>query len=400
MSENKDVLKGRKVVLVGELKRMNISEFQKLISENGGVNLNGSYDVSHNQIPDIIVMSDSYLEIVKSNTVYPPSSNKTFWQKYVKDNPDIPVMDESVFFGSLKMGAFKRNRSAEMSKGKSLLKSIKDYIVIDLETTDRYASSSEIIEMAAVKVRNGQIISTYNTLIKPDEPVPLKIRNITGITNEMLENAPKIEDKLQEYLDFIGNDIVVGHNISAFDVNIIRRYCEKLNIGSFTNDMIDTLKYSHYCDIEVSSYRLATIAEYFGIEYHAHRALNDCTANYKVYEKLKEKYNGVYKESDNSENSSSQSLKIKDTYSDISGKNIVLTGDFKAGSRDDITSQLEKLGANVKTGVSGKTNYVIVGALGSASWSFGTYGSKVSDAMEFQQKGKPVEIVKEEDFFE
>ena len=128
--------------------------------------------------------------------------------------------------------------------------------------------------------------------------------------------------------------------------------------------------------------------------------MNDCTANYKVYEKLKEKYNGVYKESDNSENSSSQSLKIKDTYSDISGKNIVLTGDFKAGSRDDITSQLEKLGANVKTGVSGKTNYVIVGALGSASWSFGTYGSKVSDAMEFQQKGKPVEIVKEEDFFE
>ncbi|MDE5945962.1 MAG: hypothetical protein K2G63_01445 [Oscillospiraceae bacterium] len=293
---------------------------------------------------------------------------------------------------------------SQRDKGRSIIDNISNYTIIDLETTSKYTASAEIIEMSAVKVRNSKIIDTYNTLVQPLYPVPSKTTKITGITNEMLFDAPKIEKKIQEYLDFIGDDVILGHNISSYDSTILYDVCEKLGLKPFNNDMIDTLRFVQYCDIDVSDYKLTTLTEYFKIEHNAHRALNDCIANFYVYEKLKEKYTGKFtrKYSATSSNNSGRSLfscPIREQYADISGKLIVLTGDFQIGKRSDIKAKLEELGASVKSGVSSKTNYVIIGSLGSIDWKFGEYGGKVAKAQELQKKGKPVEILKEEEFF-
>lgn len=364
---------------------------------------------------------------------------------------------------------------------------ISDYTVIDLETTGINTKTCEIIEISAVKVRNGKIIDTYTSLIKPNAKVSPKITEITGITNEMLENSPKINDKLQEYLDFIDYDIVLGHNIASYDVPILQRYCEELNLDLLTNDIVDTLKFARKCDINVPDNKLTTLTKYFEIEHtNAHRALSDCIANHECYQRLKEFYNpnfntkrkstNTHKRYNNISDETKQLQKLScmindfisdnvltnseidslnswlnqnqhlsgnypfdkinsaiqsvledgiitdeeksylldvlsnfnnpiETYSgnidkvNLTDKQVVLTGDFIHGSRDEVTIKLEMLGASVKKSVSGKTDFVIVGGYGSDNWACGNYGSKVKKALELQSKGKDIKIIKEEDFF-
>ncbi|MDE7122388.1 MAG: BRCT domain-containing protein, partial [Oscillospiraceae bacterium] len=86
--------------------------------------------------------------------------------------------------------------------------------------------------------------------------------------------------------------------------------------------------------------------------------------------------------------------------SDLKDKSIVLTGEFASGQRKSIKAWLENLGAVVRSGVSSKTDYLIIGSLGSPDWKFGDYGDKVAKAQAFQLKGKAIEIVQEGDFFE
>lgn len=218
-----------------------------------------------------------------------------------------------------------KTNSKHKFKGESLREKVSDYTVIDLETTGTNVLQCEIIELSAVRIRNGEIIDTFSQLVKPSQKLPEVITNITGITDEMLENAPAISEVIEDYIKFIGNDIVVGHNIAGFDVNIIYdiylKYCNKY----FKNNMIDTYYYAKCCDIEVSDYKLTSIAKYFGIEYDAHRALNDCIANFKCYELLKEKYTGSQKysskkkSSDKPEKISKKPHKIKSAAEPIEG---------------------------------------------------------------------------------
>lgn len=292
-------------------------------------------------------------------------------------------------------------------KGKSIRKNISDYAVIDLETTGLNTKFCEIIELAAVRIRDGQIIDTFETLIKPESEIPYVVTKKTNITNEMVETAPKINEKFQEYLDFIGDDIVLGHNIDSYDIHIIHRYCEELNLRSFNNDTLDTLKFSRKCDIDIPDHKLTTLANYFGIEHeNAHRALDDCIANFKCYEKLKEFYREscncsktLNKKNGNELSGKKNNSIIEEPNVEVCGKQICLTGDFDCGSKGEITAKLESLGAIVQKTVSGKTNYLIVGKHGSDKWSYGNYGSKVKKALDLQSQGKDIKIIKEEEFF-
>ncbi len=289
-------------------------------------------------------------------------------------------------------------------KGKSIIDNISNYTVIDLETTSKYPTRAEIIELSAVRVRSGQITEKFTQLVKPAKPVPKAITDLTGITNEMLADAPRINKVIQNFIDFIGNDIILGHNIVSYDSTILYDICEKLKLKTFSNYMLDTLRYSQYCDIDVSDHKLKTISEYFGIEHKAHRALNDCIANFEVYEKLKENFTGrlILTASGQSRRGfiPISDLTVKPRYSELKGKSIVITGEFSCGQREDIKSYFEKLGALVKSSVSGKTDYLIIGALGSPNWRFGDYGDKIARAQELQLNGKLVEIIHEDEFFE
>lgn len=294
---------------------------------------------------------------------------------------------------------FKKPAPLNTGTGKLLYEKLKDYTVIDLETSSKYSNKASIIELAAVKIRNSKIVNTFDVLIKPPEPIAQNISGLTGITNEMLATAPPIEQVLGEYLKFIGNDIIIGHNIRSFDCNVINAACSRLNYKPLTNDMIDTLHYSKKCDIDVYNYRLQTIARYFNIKYDAHRALNDCIANHNIYERLKATYNGIYHQpKDRSEQSrlNIQSCSIK---YDIAGKSIVLTGDFEIAEVAYIENKLSSMGAVLKKDVSGKTDYLVIGNLGHSQWYYGSYGRKIEKAIDLQKQGKPIIMIEEDDFF-
>ena len=171
-------------------------------------------------------------------------------------------------------------------KGDSLMESIDNYTIVDIETTGLDPKLDEIIELAAIKIRNNEIIDNYSKLIKPKEEIDCFITNLTGITNDMLKNAPVIEDVIEEFLNFINDDIVIGHNVN-FDINFIYDNCIKILEKPFTNNFIDTLRISRKY-IDTNNHKLQTLAEKFEIDYSgAHRALKDCYITQQLYEKLK-----------------------------------------------------------------------------------------------------------------
>ena len=105
-------------------------------------------------------------------------------------------------------------------KGKSLIEFPNKYIAFDIETTGLDPMYDEIIEIGAIKIENGKEIETFSTLIKPEYEINDFITELTGITNEMVQNAPKINEVLTRFMDFIKDSIILGHNIN-FDINFI-----------------------------------------------------------------------------------------------------------------------------------------------------------------------------------
>lgn len=185
----------------------------------------------------------------------------------------------------------KPQHRARRYKGESLLAKLANYTVIDLETTSKYINDAEIVELAAVRVRDNEIVDTYSALIRPSIPIPLDVAQITHITDDMVADKPAISDVIDEYLDFLGEDVLLGHNIATYDVNLLCDTLDKIGDRLLHNDYIDTLRYARYCDIAVDNLRLGTLAEFFNIQNeHAHRALDDCITNHYVYQQLKPLY--------------------------------------------------------------------------------------------------------------
>ena len=173
------------------------------------------------------------------------------------------------------------------NKGKYISEFKHDYTVIDIETTGLSFKNDEIIEISALKIRNNSISGEFSSLIKPETSISERISLITGITPEMLSTAKKIEQVLPEFIDFVGNDTLLGHNVS-FDINFIYDKYLKLSDRHFCNDYMDTrILAQKYCDTENN--KRATLAGYYGINVEGqHRALNDCIITFNVYTKIME----------------------------------------------------------------------------------------------------------------
>lgn len=165
-----------------------------------------------------------------------------------------------------------------------------DYTVIDIETTGLSPDKNNIIELSAIKIRNNKIIDTFTELINPNERINSYITNLTGITNSMVENADTLEHILPKYVNFIANDIVLGHNVK-FDIRFISKNLEKLFNNRFKNESMDTMKLSRRYCTDITSHKLSNLANYFNIDSKGHhRGLKDCEMTYYVYEGIKNKY--------------------------------------------------------------------------------------------------------------
>jgi len=171
--------------------------------------------------------------------------------------------------------------------GKRLAGYVPDYVVFDLETTGTSVKSDDIIEISAVKAVAGVAIDSFSTLVDPQRDIPAAASAINGITDEMTAGAPHLEEALAEFLDFIGDFVLVGHNIRSFDLKFIYRDAVRLFGRQVTNDYIDTLHMARRCLPQLGRHRLTDVAAYFHIDTAgAHRALNDCMMNQKCYEAM------------------------------------------------------------------------------------------------------------------
>lgn len=287
------------------------------------------------------------------------------------------------------------------NKGKSLLIKSDNYTVVDIETTDLSIYNAEIIELSAIKVRNNIIVDKFTTLVRPQSCIPLNIVMLTGITNEMVQNAPTVDNVIQSFLDFIGDDILLGHNIYQYDLNILYDITYSLLHKQIKNDVIDTFKYAKHCDVDVPNYKLSTLAAYYNItNEQEHRSLYDCVTNHKIYQELKKSFKDRcdYQQAEPSDTRLFKSDAVIIDI-DVKDKKVCVTGDFKNGTRREIESLLKNNGATITKTVSSSTDYLIIGEFGSINWQYGNYGNKTKKALELQKQGKSIKILNESEVF-
>ncbi len=172
-------------------------------------------------------------------------------------------------------------------RGKRLSKYVSDYVVFDLETTGVSTQMDQVIEISAVKVRAGKVEEEFSSLVNPGMPIPRGASRVNHITDDMVKDAPHFSQVLEEFLDFAGDMVLVGHNIHTFDMKFIWRDAEKYLGRAVENDYIDTLPLARACLGQLSRYKLEDLARHYSISIAgAHRALADCHMNQKVFEHL------------------------------------------------------------------------------------------------------------------
>lgn len=179
-------------------------------------------------------------------------------------------------------------------KGKQRNEYVPDYVLYDLETTGISSLYDEVIEISAVKVRNGKIVDEFSELVNPGRHIPYAASKVNNISDKMVEKALTFEKVLPEFLAFVGDDVLAGHNIASFDMKFLYRDCEKYFGQTLTNDYIDTLAIAKQCFPEWKHRRLGDLAEHYGISTNgAHRALADCRMNQQVFELMAEELKGT-----------------------------------------------------------------------------------------------------------
>ena len=186
------------------------------------------------------------------------------------------------------------------TKGKKLDGYIPDYVVYDLETTGTSYKTDCIVEIAAVRVQGGRVVDEFTSLVNPCCNIPSAASRVNHITDDMVADAPMIQEVLPKFLDFSGKLPFVGHNIHTFDMKFIYRDCEQYFGRVPGNDYVDTLLLARMCLPALGHHRLGDLAEYYRIpSAGAHRALNDCRMNQKVYECLAQELKNLEQNSEN-----------------------------------------------------------------------------------------------------
>ncbi|MDE7131623.1 MAG: topoisomerase DNA-binding C4 zinc finger domain-containing protein [Lachnospiraceae bacterium] len=171
--------------------------------------------------------------------------------------------------------------------GKKLNTYVSDYVVFDLETTGVSCNSDDVVEISAIKVISGEVVDEFTTLVNPRRPIPYHASEVNGITDDMVKDSPFFQEVLFDFLEFVGNAVLVGHNIHTFDMKFLYRDAERFWGETIGNDYIDTLQVARIYLPQLSHYKLVDLAQYYGISTAgAHRALNDCRMNQIVFEQL------------------------------------------------------------------------------------------------------------------
>lgn len=170
-------------------------------------------------------------------------------------------------------------------------------LFLDIETTGFSRQWEYIIELAAIvwDEQAGRTIDKFHEYIRPGKSIPLKVTELTGITNEQVRNCRNEFEVLADFCEFVaisGITKIVGHNCKAFDLSFIREKCAKYKLGWNEDgiEIVDTLAMARNLNkagkISTENCQQPTLAAYFNIQYDAHSAINDVEALIKLYQKM------------------------------------------------------------------------------------------------------------------
>ena len=163
-----------------------------------------------------------------------------------------------------------------------------EFVVFDIETTGLSFRNDGITEIGAVRVKNGEVLEVFNTFVNPEKPIPEEIVRLTGITDDMVKDAPTQREAVTEFLRFVGDRVLIAHN-AGFDISFIRRVCDD-NGMPFDNTYLDTVALSRYVNPDLNKHKLDTLANYFGLgEFNHHRASDDAEMLALIFFKMAEK---------------------------------------------------------------------------------------------------------------
>lgn len=281
-------------------------------------------------------------------------------------------------------------------------------VFLDVETTGTDPSKDEIIQISAIKFLGTQEIERFNTYVNPGCPIPFEATSVNGITDTIVANAPKIYDIKESFFRFIDDAVLVGYNVS-FDLRFISiAYGGALDGVQF----IDVMNWAHK-HLDLPNYHLKTVSEYLGFHPAGsfHDALTDCEATSDIFWKLCIQelmdYSNTFHAPRQKKKKAFAKFRPKeisprttqmDTSHPLFGKKIVFTGDLSI-SRFEAAQMAVDCGALVRTSVSGKTNYLVVGKQDITIVGEDGMSDKEEKAHELNASGKAsIEVISECEF--
>ena len=163
------------------------------------------------------------------------------------------------------------------------------FVVFDLETTGAKTPPCRVTEIGAYRVRNGEIVEEFHTLVNPETPIPFFISMLTGITDEMVKDAPKFGDVADSFLRFIGDSVLVAHN-AGFDMRFLNHEVGRLfEDYRLANPSMCTVQLSRKLLPDVENHKLKTLAEHYSVALvNHHRANEDAYATARIFINLLE----------------------------------------------------------------------------------------------------------------
>lgn len=271
-------------------------------------------------------------------------------------------------------------------KGQSLVEFPNEYVCFDLETTSKVSKYAKIIEISAICVKDGVICNKFSSLVNPNRHIPENITAITGITDEMILDAPSIKDILPQIIEFFGDKIIVAHNGATYDINILYDAYEENDVF-LKNDFVNTLRIAKILFPDLENHKLSTLAEFLHIDPGtAHRAESDAITTVKCFEEMRK------------------------TVSPIWGSVVVFTGAMFNMPLRQAKLVVKKYGGIPDFKLSKKTNFLIVGHGIIHDWvpqiekeknelNEKTKAAEIKKAEGYQKKGQNIIILSEDEFF-
>ncbi len=297
------------------------------------------------------------------------------------------------------------------TKSKETLAFPDNYTVIDLETTGLNIEEDSIIEIAALKVKSGKEAEYFQTLISCPITITQRIQNLTGISNEMLMDAPIFSQIAGQLSAFIDDDIIIGHAI-LFDITFLSKAFLATGFMPLENLYIDTLPISQKLLPELVHHRLKDMASYYKFDTtNAHRAMVDCNMNYQVFEAMKQTIINTYTSYDtfiSNWNTLSKRIKADMISTDIESfdtthllyqKNCVITGALDRFSRKEAMQIIANLGGINMDKLNTSTDILILGN-GEYCDLLTGITKKQKKALRLIDEGYPIKIITELEFYQ